>query len=152
MALCPIAMIPGVLRSESSMPNWISIIFGRNISQEAGKEGGKQERWYNFPPRLSSGALPCKTGNVEITSFRFRWKTMLSFTTCLIAVDICRDTVVKYFIDCFHRLACLPKKTPITDMAPDIMADVANADCVHIRWLDALCQCCVVWRTQLSEG
>jgi len=25
------------------------------------------------------------------------------------------------------------KKTPITDMAPDIMADVVNADYVHIR-------------------
>ena len=31
------------------------------------------------------------------------------------------------------------QKTPITDMAPDIMADMVNADCVHIRWLDALC-------------
>ena len=30
------------------------------------------------------------------------------------------------------------KKTPITDMAPDITADMVNADCVHIRWLDAL--------------
>ena len=34
----------------------------------------------------------------------------------------------------------LAEKDPhTTDMAPDIMADMANADCVHIRWLDALC-------------
>jgi len=26
-------------------------------------------------------------------------------------------------------------------MAPDIMADMVNDDCVHIRWLDALCLC-----------
>ena len=99
MALCPIAMIPGVLRSESSMPNWISIIFGRNISQEAGKEGGKQERWYNFPPRLSSGALPCKTGNVEITSFRFRWKNAILYNMS----DSCWH-LLRYCCKIFHWL------------------------------------------------
>jgi len=33
---------------------------------------------------------------------------------------------------------CYPKNTPITDVAPDIMADMVNADCMHIRMLDAL--------------
>ena len=31
----------------------------------------------------------------------------------------------------------LAEKIRITDMAPDIMADMVNADCVHISWLDA---------------
>jgi len=39
----------------------------------------------------------------------------------------------------------LAKKAPITDMAPDIMADMVNADCVHIRWLDALCPVLVTY-------
>ena len=30
-------------------------------------------------------------------------------------------------------------------MAPDIMADMVNADCVHIRWLDALCPVLVMF-------
>ena len=30
-------------------------------------------------------------------------------------------------------------------MAPDIMADTVNADCVHIRWLDALCPVLVMF-------
>jgi len=33
----------------------------------------------------------------------------------------------------------LAEKTPITDVASYIMADMVNANCVHIRWLDALC-------------
>ena len=38
------------------------------------------------------------------------------------------------------------KKTPITDVAPDITADMVNADCVHIRcWmLCGLCSSCLV--------
>ena len=40
----------------------------------------------------------------------------------------------------------LGEKDPhTTDMAPDIMADMANADCVHIRWLDALCPVLVMF-------
>jgi len=33
-------------------------------------------------------------------------------------------------------------------MAPDMMAlaDMVNADCVHIRWLDALCPVLVTFR------
>ena len=27
----------------------------------------------------------------------------------------------------------------MTDMTRDVMADMENADCVHIRWPDALC-------------
>ena len=34
-------------------------------------------------------------------------------------------------------------------MAPDIMADMANADCVHIRWLDALCPVLVMFGIRL---
>jgi len=33
----------------------------------------------------------------------------------------------------------LAEKTPNTGMAPDIMASMVYADCVHIRWLDSLC-------------
>ena len=37
-------------------------------------------------------------------------------------------------------LICSTKKTPIIiDMATDTMVDMLNADCVHSRWLDALC-------------
>ena len=39
----------------------------------------------------------------------------------------------------------LAENTPTTDMAPDIMADMVNADCVHIRWLDALCPVLVMF-------
>jgi len=30
-------------------------------------------------------------------------------------------------------------------MAPDIMADMVNADSVHIRWLDSLCPVLVMF-------
>ena len=47
------------------MHSWILIIFGRNVSQKVGTE-----RWYNFPPRLTSvSALRCETGNTKITPF-----------------------------------------------------------------------------------
>jgi len=39
----------------------------------------------------------------------------------------------------------LVEKTQLTDVAHDIMADVANADRVHIRWLDALCPVLVMF-------
>jgi len=31
------------------------------------------------------------------------------------------------------------KRTPIIDMMPNTTADMVNADCVHNKWLDALC-------------
>jgi len=50
----------------------------------------------------------------------------------------------------------LAEKSPITDMAPDIMADMVNADCVHIRcWmLCALCWSCLVHTVDcfMNEG
>ena len=30
-------------------------------------------------------------------------------------------------------------------MAPNIMADMVNAECVHIRWLDAVCPVLVMF-------
>ena len=39
----------------------------------------------------------------------------------------------------------LAEKIRITDMAPDIMADMVNADCVHISWLDAVCHVLVMF-------
>jgi len=39
----------------------------------------------------------------------------------------------------------LAEKTPITDVASNIMADMVNADRVHIRWLDALCHVLVMF-------
>ena len=35
-------------------------------------------------------------------------------------------------------------KTPIVNMAPDTTANVVNADCVHIRWLDTLVLSCLI--------
>ena len=72
------------------------------------------------------------------------WKQKLSLATCLIAVNICWDSVLKYLTDSVRWLSVLAEKTL---MAPDIMADMVNADCVHIRQVDALCPVLVhtVW-------
>jgi len=47
--------------------------------------------------------------------------------------------VVKYLLDSDVDFPCSTKGTPITDMMPNTMADMVIADCVHNRWLDALC-------------
>jgi len=47
--------------------------------------------------------------------------------------------VVKYLIDSDADFLCSTKRTPIIDMPPNITADMVNADCVHNKWLDALC-------------
>jgi len=70
-------------------------------------------------------------------------KTKLSSATCLITVKICWNSVVKNLTDSADDFRRQPKKTAIT--APDIMADMVNADCVHIRWLDALCPVLVMF-------
>ena len=45
-------------------------------------------------------------------------------------------------------------KTPIVNMAPDTTADVVNADCVHIRWLDTLVLSCLIHMVDrfMNEG
>ena len=47
--------------------------------------------------------------------------------------------MVKYLIDSDADFPCLTKRTPIIDMPPNTTADMVNADCVHNKWLDALC-------------
>jgi len=47
--------------------------------------------------------------------------------------------VVKYLFGSEVDFPSSMKRTPIIDMMPNIMADMVNADCVHNRWLDALC-------------
>ena len=60
-------------------------------------------------------------------------KTKFVISDSLIALNICWDSEVKYLTDSVRWLSMLAKKTPISDMATDIMADMVNADCVHIR-------------------
>ena len=45
----------------------------------------------------------------------------------------------KYVIDSDVDFPYLMKRTPIIDMPPNTTADMVNADCVHNKWLDALC-------------
>ena len=40
---------------------------------------------------------------------------------------------------------CSTKRTPIIDTAYYTTADMANADCAHKRWLDALCPISVLF-------
>ena len=47
--------------------------------------------------------------------------------------------MVKYLIDSDVDFPRSMKRTPIIDMTPSTTADMVNADCVHKRWLDALC-------------
>ena len=47
--------------------------------------------------------------------------------------------MVKYLIDSDANFLCLTKRTPIIDMPPNTTAVMVNADCVHNKWLDALC-------------
>ena len=52
--------IHDIFSCNSSMHSWNLVIFGRNISQKVG----------SFPLHLTSvSALPCITGNTEITPF-----------------------------------------------------------------------------------
>ena len=46
---------------------------------------------------------------------------------------------MKYLIDSDVDFPCLTKRTPIIDMVHNTTADMANADCAHNKWLDALC-------------
>ena len=52
--------------------------------------------------------------------------------------------MVKYLIDSDDDLPCSTKRTPIIDMVHNTMADMANADYVRNRWLNALCPIIVV--------
>ena len=61
-------------------------------------------------------------------------KENLSSATCLIAVKCSNDDTVPW-------LSMLALKNPTAD----IMADMVNADCVHIRWLDAFCPVLVMF-------
>jgi len=74
-------------------------------------------------------------------------KTKLSPVTCLLAVNVCWDSVVTNLTDSVHWLSVLAEKSPTTDRVPDIMAYMVNADCMHIRWLDALCSVLVMYGT-----
>ena len=70
-------------------------------------------------------------------SMQSRWKQNLSSAMCLTAVNICWDICSQ-----IPQWQCplnfiVNQNSLITYMAPDIMADMANDDCVHIRWLDA---------------
>ena len=47
--------------------------------------------------------------------------------------------MVKYLIDSDVDFPCSTKRTPIIDMTSNTTADMVNADCVHNKWLDALC-------------
>jgi len=67
-------------------------------------------------------------------------ETMAS-ATCLITADFCSDTVLKYLIGCVRNFNASRKKTPVIDTVPDIMADLVNANYVHISdgWMSLSC-------------
>jgi len=103
-------------------------------------EGHYEKKWsWQFAP-LQFDCVACMMCQCAVLL-----KTKLSSAICLTAVNIWWDSVVKYLTDNVCWLSMLAEKTLITDMAPDIMADMVNADCVHIRWLDALCPVLVMF-------
>ena len=99
--------------------------------------------------------LPYKTGNKEIASFHLNfvcWFANKHTTRPAVRINVIRlfrfmfhcwdTTVVKYLTDsviCPLTFHVLSKKI---DMVLDIVANMVNAECVHIRWLEALDALC----------